>query len=74
MNEYLSISTALNTAMSAPCSEQIRKIINKECGSGNFIKSFDKISLNNDECYYMLLFSKKPIHSYPNIRVLHKKR
>ncbi|MCR5143556.1 MAG: hypothetical protein K6C68_13730 [Ruminococcus sp.] len=73
MNDQLSISAALNTAMKSPCSAQIKRIINKECGAGNLIKSFDKISLNNDECYYVLLFSKKPIHSYPNIRILHKK-
>jgi hypothetical protein len=73
MSDYLSVSAAINKAMKAPCSAQIRKIINKECDSGNLIKSFDKISLNNDESYYMLLFCKKSIYSYPNIRVLHKK-
>lgn len=73
MSDYLSVSAAINKAMKAPCSAQIRKIINKECDSGNLIKSFDKISLNIDESYYMLLFCKKSIYSYPNIRVLHKK-
>ena len=73
MNDYLSISAAINTAIKAPCSSQVRSIINKECDSGNLIKSFDRISLNNDECYYMLIFGKKSVYSYPDIRVLHKK-
>lgn len=59
MSDYLSVSAAINKAMKAPCSAQIRKIINKECDSGNLIKSFDKISLNIDESYYMLLLCKK---------------
>lgn len=73
MNDNLSISTAINIAMKAPCSTQVIKILNMESDSGNYIKSFDKVSLNNDECYYILLFDNESKYYYPNLRTLHKK-
>ena len=73
MGKNLSLTTALQIAINAPCSAQVRKIIVTEVDSGNFIKSFNQVSIDNDECYYILLFGNDNIKVYPNMRTMHKK-
>lgn len=52
MNKKLSLATAMQIIVNSSCSAQVRKTIVTEVNSGNSIKSFDHVSMNNDECYY----------------------
>jgi len=73
MNKNLSLTTAMQIAVNVPCSAQVKEIIVTETDSGNSVKSFEQVSTNNDECYYILLFENDSINVYPNMRTMCKK-
>lgn len=73
MNEFLPISSALRIAELAPCATRLKQLILNETSLGNYIKSFDRVSTNNDECYYIIIFGDDNKNSYSNIQTMHKK-
>ena len=73
MNDNLSFSAAMNIAKNVPCSAQVIKILKTEYNLTNYVESFDKISMQNDESYFILKFGNESKYPYPNLKTLHKK-